>query len=103
MHAVGSPMAWSSKRLHKSNWTGAGLPPILTSFICLAQACASTHRGIVRISASYAPSIGPRSSWADLVRVNVTVRLVELIESWQACLGFAAYLAEPTQAPGVDI
>jgi uncharacterized membrane protein YccC len=31
------------------------------------------------------------------------VRLRELIESWQACLDFAAYLADPAQAPGADL
>ena len=49
------------------------------------------------------PAVGPQSSWADLVTVNLTVRLIELIESWQACLGFAAYLADPTQMPRADI
>jgi uncharacterized membrane protein YccC len=49
------------------------------------------------------PAVGPQSSWADLVTVNVTVRLVELIESWQACLGFAAYMADPKQTPSADI
>src|SRR6516164_943128 len=41
------------------------------------------------------PAVGPQSSWADLVTVNLVVRLIELIDSWQACLGFAAYLADP--------
>jgi uncharacterized membrane protein YccC len=49
------------------------------------------------------PAVGPQSSWADLVTVNVTVRLIELIESWQACLGFAAYLADPTHTPNADV
>ena len=49
------------------------------------------------------PAISPQSTWADLVTVNVTVRLVELIESWQACLGFTAYLSDPTQTPSTDI
>jgi uncharacterized membrane protein YccC len=39
------------------HWTGAGSPPTLTSFICLAQACVSTRPGIAQISALYAPSI----------------------------------------------
>jgi uncharacterized membrane protein YccC len=49
------------------------------------------------------PAVGPQSSWADLVTVNLTVRLIELIESWQACLDFAAYLADPRQTPSADI
>jgi uncharacterized membrane protein YccC len=49
------------------------------------------------------PTVGPQSSWVDLVTVNLTVRLIELIESWEACLGFAAYLADPGQPPGADI
>ena len=31
------------------------------------------------------------------------MRLNELIDSWQACLDFAAYLAEPAQAPSAGI
>jgi len=49
------------------------------------------------------PTVGPQSSWADLVTVNLTVRLIELIDSWQACLSFAAYLADPRQTPSADI
>ncbi|MBV9531892.1 MAG: FUSC family protein [Bradyrhizobium sp.] len=49
------------------------------------------------------PAVAPQSSWADLVQVNLTVRLIELIDSWQACLGFAAYLADPSQPPSADI
>jgi uncharacterized membrane protein YccC len=49
------------------------------------------------------PAISPQSTWRDLVTVNVTVRLIELIESWQACLGLAAYLSDPTQTPSNDI
>lgn len=49
------------------------------------------------------PAVGPQSSWGDLVKVNVTVRLIELVDSWQACLAFSAYLADPTQAPSSDI
>jgi uncharacterized membrane protein YccC len=49
------------------------------------------------------PAVGPQSSWADLVTVNLTARLIELIESWQACLDFAAYLADPAQKPSSDI
>ena len=53
--------------------------------------------------AAATPTVGPQSSWADLVTVNLTVRLIELIDSWQACLGFAAYLADPKQTPSADI
>jgi len=53
--------------------------------------------------AAAAPSVGPQSRWADLVTVNITVQLDELIQSWQACLDFAAYLAEPAQTPSADI
>jgi uncharacterized membrane protein YccC len=49
------------------------------------------------------PEVGPQSSWADLVTVNVCVRLIELIDSWQAKLAFAAYLADPDVAPSADI
>jgi uncharacterized membrane protein YccC len=49
------------------------------------------------------PAVGPQSSWADLVTVNLTVRLIELIESWEACLGIAAYLADPAQTPSANI
>ena len=49
------------------------------------------------------PAVGPQSGWVDLVKVNVTVRLIELVDSWQACLDFAAYLADPAQTPSTDI
>jgi len=49
------------------------------------------------------PAVGPLSSWTDLVKVNVTVRLIELINAWQACLRVAAYLADPAQTPSEDI
>jgi uncharacterized membrane protein YccC len=49
------------------------------------------------------PAVGPQSSWGDLVKVNLTVRLIELIDSWQACLDFAAYLADPVQTPSSSI
>jgi uncharacterized membrane protein YccC len=58
----------------------------------LKEACAATT-----------PTVGPQSSWADLVRVNVAVRLIELIDSWQACLSLAAYLAEPEQTPSAEV
>src|SRR5215467_15540604 len=50
-----------------------------------------------------APAVGPQASWADLVTVNLTVRLTELIDSWQACLDFAAYLTEPARAPSEQL
>jgi uncharacterized membrane protein YccC len=50
-----------------------------------------------------APAVGPQASWADLVTVNLTVRLIELIDSWQACLDFAAYLTEPARAPSEQL
>ncbi|HEX4411276.1 MAG TPA: FUSC family protein [Xanthobacteraceae bacterium] len=49
------------------------------------------------------PNVGPQSSWGDLVTVNVLVRLRELVDSWQACLDLADYLADPSQAPSADI
>jgi uncharacterized membrane protein YccC len=49
------------------------------------------------------PAVGPQSSWADLVTVNLLVRLNELIDSWQACLDIATYLADPAHAPSADI
>jgi uncharacterized membrane protein YccC len=49
------------------------------------------------------PAVGPQSNWADLVTVNLTVRLIELIDSWQACFSFAAYLANPKQTPSADV
>jgi uncharacterized membrane protein YccC len=53
--------------------------------------------------AAVTPAVGPQSSWADLVTVNLMVRLIELIESWQTCLAFAAYFADPAQTPSADI
>ena len=49
------------------------------------------------------PAVSPHSSWADLVTVNLTARLIELIESWQACLEFAAYLADPAQTASAEV
>jgi uncharacterized membrane protein YccC len=49
------------------------------------------------------PAIDAQSSWPDLVTVNVAVRLIELIDTWQANLGFAAYLADPKETPSADI
>jgi uncharacterized membrane protein YccC len=56
-----------------------------------------------KICVAATPSIGPQSSWTDLVTVNLIVRLIELIDSWQACLGFAAYFANPAQRPSAEI
>jgi uncharacterized membrane protein YccC len=53
--------------------------------------------------AAAAPAVGAQSSWGDLVTVNATVRLIELIDSWQACLSLAAYLTDPAQTPSADI
>jgi uncharacterized membrane protein YccC len=50
-----------------------------------------------------ASAIGPQSTWADLVTANLSARLIELIESWQACLDFAAYLTDPAQTPSTEI
>jgi uncharacterized membrane protein YccC len=50
-----------------------------------------------------APAVGPQSDWAELLTVNITVRLVELIDSWQGCLDFAGYLADPNQTPSAEI
>jgi uncharacterized membrane protein YccC len=52
---------------------------------------------------SVAPAVGPQASWADLVTVNLTVRLIELIDSWQACLDFAAYLTDPARSPSQQL
>ena len=49
------------------------------------------------------PFVGPQSSWADLVTVNVCVRLIELIDSWRAKLDLADYLAEPEHTPSAEI
>src|SRR6202012_56816 len=38
-----------------------------------------------------------------LLTVNITVRLIELIDSWQGCLDFAGYLADPNQTPSAGI
>ena len=49
------------------------------------------------------PAINEQSHWADLVAANVTARLAELIDSWQASLDLAAYLADPTRPPSAEI
>jgi uncharacterized membrane protein YccC len=50
-----------------------------------------------------APPVGERSTWADLLTVNVTERLAELIGSWQAKLDLAATLADPSRKPSPEI
>jgi len=49
------------------------------------------------------PVVTSQSSWADLVTVNLTERLMELIGSWQASLDLAAYLADPSRTPNAEI
>jgi uncharacterized membrane protein YccC len=49
------------------------------------------------------PSVGPQSSWADLVTVNICVRLIEVIDSWQAKLALADYLTDPEHPSSADI
>ncbi len=49
------------------------------------------------------PSVSERSTWADLLTVNATERLAELIGSWQATLDLAAYLADPSRKPTAEI
>jgi uncharacterized membrane protein YccC len=53
--------------------------------------------------AAAAPAVGPQSSWDDLIKINVTVRLIELVDAWQGCLELAAYLSDPAQTPSDDI
>jgi len=53
--------------------------------------------------AAAAPAVGPQSSWDDLVKINVTVRLIELVDAWQGCLELAVYLSDPAQTPSADI
>jgi uncharacterized membrane protein YccC len=45
------------------------------------------------------PAVGPDSTWADLLIVNLTARLDELITSWQDCLDLAAYISDPLRSP----
>lgn len=49
------------------------------------------------------PSITEQSSWGDLVAANVTERLAELIDSWQAKLDLADYLADPSRRPSAEV
>jgi uncharacterized membrane protein YccC len=73
-------------------WVNAKVPADEARLAELKQAC---------IAAT--PAVGPQSGWADLVTVNICVRLIELIDSWQANLGFADYLADPEHTPGAEI
>jgi uncharacterized membrane protein YccC len=77
-------------RVH--DWIGLRAPGEPHRAAELRQACVAAT-----------PAVGPQSGWADLVTVNLFVRLIELIESWQACLAFAAYLGDPSQAPSAEI
>ena len=74
------------------DWFGLKAPGDLRRAAELKEACVAAT-----------PAVGPQSSWADLVTVNLIVRLTELIDSWQACLGFATYFADPAQPPSADI
>lgn len=49
------------------------------------------------------PAVGERTTWADLLTVNVSERLMELICSWQASLDLAASLADPSRKPSTEI
>ncbi|MFZ3357432.1 MAG: FUSC family protein [Xanthobacteraceae bacterium] len=74
------------------DWVGLKAPGDRSRTAELAKACVEAT-----------PAVGPQSSWGELVTVNLTMRLKELIESWQSCLDFAAYLADPAQTPGADL
>jgi uncharacterized membrane protein YccC len=74
------------------DWVNANVPGDERRAAELKEACVAAT-----------PAVGPESSWADLVAVNVCVRLIELIDSWQANLGFAAYLSDPERAPSAEI
>lgn len=74
------------------DWVNTKVPADQLRLAELKEACAAAT-----------PDVGPQSSWADLVTVNICVRLIELIDSWQANLGFADYLAEPEHTPSAEI
>jgi len=74
------------------DWVNAKAPGDARRAAELRQACVAAT-----------PAVGPESSWAELVTVNICVRLIELIDSWQANLGFADYLADPKHTPSADI
>jgi uncharacterized membrane protein YccC len=73
-------------------WLGLKAPPDRRRVADLKEACFAAM-----------PTVGPQSSWANLVTVNLTMRLIEVIESWEVCLNFAAYLADPGQPPSAEI
>jgi uncharacterized membrane protein YccC len=73
-------------------WVNAKAPDNQLSLAELKQACRAA-----------APPVGPQSSWAELVTLNVSVRLIELIDAWHANLSFADYLADPDRTPSAEI
>jgi uncharacterized membrane protein YccC len=83
-------LEWAVKGVYE--WVNAKEPADERRLAELKQACVAAT-----------PDVGSQSSWAELVTVNICVRLVELIDAWQANLGFADYLADPTHTPSADI
>src|SRR6516165_7951143 len=74
------------------DWVNAKAPGDQPSPADLREACLAAT-----------PTVGPQSSWADLLTVNISVRLIELIDAWQANLGLADYLADPERTPSAEI
>src|SRR5262252_5575784 len=74
------------------DWVNAKAPVDQPSPAELREACVAAT-----------PTVGPQSSWADLLTVNVSVRLIELIDAWQANLDLADYLADPDHTPSAEI
>ena len=93
--------------LRRAGSIDAGLSRLLTAVYDWLQLKAPGDRQraaeLKQVCATATPAVGPQSSWTDLVTLNVTTRLIELIESWQACLNFATYLADPSQKPSAEI
>ena len=83
-------LAWAVEGVY--DWVNTKAPSDQRSPAELKEACVAAT-----------PAVGPQSSWADLVTVNICVRLIELIDSWQANLGFVAYLADPDHTPSAEI
>ena len=83
-------LAWAVEGVY--DWVNAKAPGDQPSTAELKEACVAAT-----------PAVGPQSSWADLVTVNICVRLIELIDAWQANLDFADYLADPKHPPSADI
>ncbi len=83
-------LAWAVEGVY--DWVNAKAPSDQRSPAELKEACVAAT-----------PAVGPQSSWPDLVTVNICVRLIELIDSWQANLGFVAYLADPDHTPSAEI